>query len=157
MARGLGCRFYQVNITVEGWCDYKSVTASIVWKKFCLAQQQRPESPTVTRTWHASKYKVHKLCLLVEFMYLVFTRMPGKSHHRWPLVEFMYLVFTPMPGESYHRWPLVEFMYLVFTPMPGESYHKQLGSLLLCLCDFFEHWLTPLCVDLHECSGLVLF
>ena len=24
-------------------------------------QQQRPESPTVTLTWHASKYKVHKL------------------------------------------------------------------------------------------------
>ena len=25
------------------------------------AQQQRPESPTVTLTWHACKYKVHKL------------------------------------------------------------------------------------------------
>ena len=24
-------------------------------------QQQRPESPTVTLTWHACKYKVHKL------------------------------------------------------------------------------------------------
>ena len=24
-------------------------------------QQQRPESPTVTFTWHACKYKVHKL------------------------------------------------------------------------------------------------
>ena len=24
-------------------------------------QQQRPESPSVTLTWHASKYKVHKL------------------------------------------------------------------------------------------------
>ena len=24
-------------------------------------KQQRPESPTVTLTWHASKYKVHKL------------------------------------------------------------------------------------------------
>ena len=24
-------------------------------------QQQRPESPTVTRTWHACKYKIHKL------------------------------------------------------------------------------------------------
>ena len=24
-------------------------------------QQQRPESPTVTLTWHASKYRVHKL------------------------------------------------------------------------------------------------
>ena len=25
------------------------------------AQQQRPESSTVTHTWHACKYKVHKL------------------------------------------------------------------------------------------------
>ena len=30
-------------------------------KKITQAQQQRPESPTVTLTWHASKYKVHKL------------------------------------------------------------------------------------------------
>ena len=37
---------------------------------------------------------------LVEFMYLVFTRMPGKSTEDVPLVEFMYLVFTRMPGES---------------------------------------------------------
>ena len=37
-----------------------------------------------------------------------------------PVVEFMYLVFTRMPGESYR--PLVEFMCLVFTRMPGESY-----------------------------------
>ena len=82
MARGLGCRFYQVNITVEGWCDYESVTASIVCKKFCLEQQQRPESRTVTCTLRVSKYSVHKLCLLVEFMYLVFTRMPGESYRK---------------------------------------------------------------------------
>ena len=62
---------------------------------------------------------------LVEFMYLVFTLIPGES-----LVEFMYLVFTLIPGES-----LVEFMYLVFTFMPGESCCRQLGSVLLCLSD----------------------
>ena len=35
-----------------------------------------------------------------------------------PLVEFMYRVFTYMPGEDV---PLVEFMYPVFTCMPGGS------------------------------------
>ena len=30
-------------------------------KDITNAQQQRPESPTVTLTWHACKYKVHKL------------------------------------------------------------------------------------------------
>ena len=30
-------------------------------KNVTQTQQQRPESPTVTRTWHASKYKVRKL------------------------------------------------------------------------------------------------
>ena len=29
--------------------------------KHTQTQQQRPESPTVTLTWHGSKYKVHKL------------------------------------------------------------------------------------------------
>ena len=40
---------------------------------------------------------------------------------RLPLVGFMYLVFTRMPGKSTEDVPLVEFMYLVFTRMPGES------------------------------------
>ena len=43
-------------------------------------KQQRPEWPTVTLTWHACKYKVHKLhqmyILCLWFTYLVFTRMP---------------------------------------------------------------------------------
>ena len=33
--------------------------------------------------------------------------------------------------------PLVEFMYLLVTHMPGESYWRWLGSLLLCLGNFF--------------------
>ena len=37
----------------------------------------------VTHTWHASKYKVQKKDV--------------------PLVEFVYLVFSCMPGESYRR------------------------------------------------------
>ena len=39
---------------------------------------------------------------------------------------------------------LVQFMYLVFTPMPGESYRRQLGSLLLCLCDVFRALINSL-------------
>ena len=38
-----------------------------------LVQQQRPESPTVTLTWHARKYKVHKLhqsCIRVNTRYI---------------------------------------------------------------------------------------
>ena len=60
-----------------------------------MIQKQRPESPTVTLTWHASKYKIHQLhqkCIL------------SKIHQRHifnedvSLVEFMYLVFTRMPS-----------------------------------------------------------
>ena len=47
-------------------------------------QQQGSESPTVTLTWHSCKCKVRKDedVLLAEFMYLVFTRMPGESYRR---------------------------------------------------------------------------
>ena len=31
------------------------------WKYVAQVQQQRPELPTVTSTWHACGYKVHKL------------------------------------------------------------------------------------------------
>ena len=48
------------------------------WKYGTQVQQQRPESPTVTLTWHACKYKVHK-----EVSRQVFEGVP--------LVEFMYL------------------------------------------------------------------
>ena len=58
-----------------------------------LPQQQRPESPTVTLTWYASKYKVHKLHQ---------RHIPG-SFENAPPVEFMYLAFTRMPNESYGR------------------------------------------------------
>ena len=38
-----------------------------------------------------------------------------------PIVEFTYLVFTRMPVRVTDV-PLVEFTYLVFTRMPAESY-----------------------------------
>ena len=64
-----------------------------------------------------------------------------------PLVEFLYLVFTRISGESYRRRgqafvvvfvlredkPLVEFLYLVFTRMSGES-RRRFRPLLLYLC-----------------------
>ena len=73
-------------------------------------QQQRPESPTVTLTWYAFKYKVHKLHQRYSFRMYLFLKM--------------YL---------FENVPLVELMYLVFTRMPGESYRRRLRSLLLYL------------------------
>ena len=53
-----------------------------------------------------------------------------------------------MPGESEDVH--LEFMYLVFTCMPGESYCRQLGSLLLCLCDIFRALINSLvCLFLY--------
>ena len=103
-------------------------------KSVTQVQLRRPESPTVTLTCHACKYKVHKLhqrYILsssggVYLWWRFCTLYLHACQVRVPLVEFMYLVFTRMPGES--SVPLVEFMYLVFTHMPGESYRRRLGS-----------------------------
>ena len=73
-------------------------------KDVTQTQQQKPESPTVTLTWHACKYKVHKLY---------------QRYIPWWYIEDV---------------PVVEFMYLVFTRKPGESYRRRLMSLLLFLC-----------------------
>ena len=81
-------------------------------------QQQRPESPTVTLTWHECKYKVHELLPEVH-----------------PQEEFMCLVFKRMPGERCTSGGV--YILNVFTRMPGESYHRQLRSLLLYLCYVF--------------------
>ena len=50
-------------------------------KDVTQTQHQRPESPAVTPTWHASKYKDDDVPL-AEFIYLEFTRMPGRSYRR---------------------------------------------------------------------------
>ena len=55
-----------------------------------------------------------------------------------PLVEFMYLVFTRMPSESWNYLEfedvlLVEFMYLVFTHMPGQVRVGITLNLRMCL------------------------
>ena len=149
----------------------ESTRKGVNWRSKYVTQiqQQRPESPVVTLTWHAYKYKVHKLhqrCILqiledvplVEFMSLVFTHMPGEilRMHLWWSLCTLYLhacqvrfwgctsggVYVPCI-YTHARWdfedvPLVEFMYLVFTRMPGESYHRQPRSLLLYLCYLFQ-------------------
>ena len=73
-----------------------------------------------------------------------------------PLVEFMYHVFTRMPGESYRRrlrsllWCLCDdFRALI------NSLVRWLRSLLWCLCDDFRVLINSLvcwfCTS--ECSG----
>ena len=71
-------------------------------------------------------HKHNKDPSLVEFMYLVFTPRSMYLPEEVPLLEFMSLIFTCMV--------MVELMYHVFTHMPHKSYQRQLGSLLLCLC-----------------------
>ena len=71
--------------------------------KYVTQVQQRPESPTVNLTWHARKHRVHNfhqryiLCIsgvpVVEFMYLVFTRMPVESYRR-RLRSLLYLCYV---------------------------------------------------------------
>ena len=78
---------------------------------------------------------------LVEFTYLVFTRMAGEVENV-SLVEFMCPVFTRMPGEV-ENVSLVEYMCLVFTRMPGESYCRRLRSLLY-LCYVFRALINSL-------------
>ena len=72
------------------------------WKYVRQVQQQRPESPTVTLTWHACKYKVHKL----HQRYILKKGCPPLAYILFAdvlLVELMYLVFTRMSHESYRR------------------------------------------------------
>ena len=54
-----------------------------------------------------------------------------------PLVEFMYLVFTRMPGDV----PLVECMYLVFTRIVcgGWGQRELRMHLWWCLCTLYLH------------------
>ena len=97
----------------------ESTHKGVNWRSEDVTQhnfQQRQELPTVTLTWHASKYKVHK---------------PPEVHPL--LIDREQLVTSFQAVEDV---PLVEF-YLLFTCMPGMSYHRLLQSLSLCFCDAF--------------------
>ena len=50
-------------------------------KHVTQTQRQRPESPMVTLTLDARKHKAQGTSSL-EFMYLVFTRIPGESYRK---------------------------------------------------------------------------
>ena len=59
------------------------------------------------------------------------------------LAEFMYLVFTRMPGESYSRRSTSGGVYVpcIYT---HASYRGRLGSLLLYLCYVFRALINSL-------------
>ena len=59
----------------------------------------------------------------MEFIYLVFRRMPGESYRRRLRSLLLYLCYEDVP--------LVEFMYLVFTHIPGESYRRRFVSVVV--------------------------
>ena len=57
-------KFYSEQHAPNLYGDKLNLTDKAVnWrsKYITQVQQQRPESPTVTLTWHAYNYKVHKL------------------------------------------------------------------------------------------------
>ena len=80
------------------------------------------------------RYKV-----LVEFMNLISTRMPGKSYRRrlrsfkGCLCDvFRALINSPVCLRMYLWWSLRPLYR--FTRMPGESHRRRLRSLLLYSC-----------------------
>ena len=95
---------------------------------------------------------------LVEFMYLVFTRMQIQKMYLWWSLCTLYLhackhrrgtsggVYVPCiyTHANTEEVSLVEFMYLVFTRMPTESYSGRLRSLLLYLCYVFRALINSL-------------
>ena len=65
-------------------------------------QQQRPDSPTVTLTWHACKYKVHKPSpgMRVNTRYINFTRDTSSNvvHPLMPRVDTFVTNFVDEQG-----------------------------------------------------------
>ena len=115
------------------------VSEDVLWRSLCTLYLHACQGRECTSGGvyvpciytHARWEKV----LLVEFMYLVFTRMPGERMYFWWSVCTLYLhacqgrecssggVYVPCI-YTHARWEnvlLVEFMYLVFTRMPGET------------------------------------
>ena len=94
-------------------------------KDVTQTKEQRPELPTVTLTWHASKLQENA-----------------------PLVEFIHLVYLS-EETNYCVWFFFNSMdnkqsYLLITYTPGVSYHRQLRSLwrLLSTYQHLVHWLS---------------
>ena len=49
------------DVTQTQQCQHTTELLAYRSKDVTQTQQQRPEWPTITLTWHASKYKIHKL------------------------------------------------------------------------------------------------
>ena len=79
-------------------------------------------------TWHACKYRVHKLHqrYILE-RYGGYTS--GGVYVPYIYYILVYPVFTTL-SRGTEDVPLVEFMYPVFTRMPDENYRRRLRSLL---------------------------
>ena len=92
--------------SARAWSTHKGVN----WrsKYVTQVQQQRPESPTLSLTWRACKYRVHTS--LHFKMYLWWSLC---SLWAVPLVEIMHLVFPRMPGESHRRPLLLHLCYVL--------------------------------------------
>ena len=56
-----GGRVWGEKVLLQGCTNLTMTDKGVNWRsKYVTQVQQRPESPTVTLTWHACKYKVHK-------------------------------------------------------------------------------------------------
>ena len=73
-------------------------------------------------------------------------RAPVQNQHTRELINTWKSTSTTKTRVAYsnshkvhklHQRYILLDTYIVFTCMPGESYWRQLGSLLLCLCDVF--------------------
>ena len=72
LCRKISLGFLSLDTTHKG--------VNYLWKDVTQAQQQRPETPTVTFTWHASKFKVRNSIRCTSSKET--GRMPGESYRR---------------------------------------------------------------------------
>ena len=97
-------------------------------------QQQRPESPAVTLTWHVCKFCTRDINLTRGTSSIKKKKKKKKS---WCSLVISF-------KKHFEDVPLIRFMYLVFTRMPGESYVDDSG---LCCCACVMIW--PHCGVYH--------
>ena len=111
--------------TARELCDHSSLTFSLFRsphkgvnqrsKYVAQMQQQTPESPTVTLTWHACKYKVPREVYPFYFIYIIFTLWPQMSHFQSVWITFT--LTTPLSLSVY-----LDHLYSVTTPVSLSVY-----------------------------------
>ena len=113
-------------------------------KYITQVQQQRPESPTVTLTWHACKYKVHKLRYILSRWEFTLTRVYSHLERMYRNLCTLYITvgdsdlccctcvtyferwLTPLCVDSFHLYvpkPLDSALFRTKVPLPGTSCH----------------------------------